>query len=154
MNVAPEHCAACGKGGESLKTCGGCNAVKYCNAECQKEHRKHHKANCKKKAAEFEVALFEIGKRAAELLDEILFKKPPPREDCSICMLQLPNFSMLNNRNIYQPCCGQVLCGGCVLGMGQRYDCPFCRSSRNVSDKVRNERCTKRMIAVMQKRIL
>ena len=30
--MTSEHCAACGNESETLKTCGGCNAVKYCNA--------------------------------------------------------------------------------------------------------------------------
>ena len=54
-------CAACGKGGNGLKTCNGCKLVKYCNATCQKEHRPRHKKECKK--------------RAAELFDEALFSK-------------------------------------------------------------------------------
>ena len=99
--------------------------MKYCNAACQMAHRTQHKAECKKL---FEVALFQIGKRAAELFDEILFKKPPPREDCPICMLQLPTPS---NAIVYQACCGKLICSGCMLGimctkMG-KIRCPFCR---------------------------
>ena len=121
-----QNCAACGKESDTLKACGGCNnTVKYCNAACQMAHRTQHKAECKKL---FEVALFQIGKRAAELFDEILFKKPPPREDCPICMLQLPTPS---NAIVYQACCGKLICSGCMLGimctkMG-KIRCPFCR---------------------------
>ena len=104
-----------------------------------------------KRAAEFEVALFEIGKRAAELFDEILFKKPPSMEDCPICMLQLPLLS--DTPNIYLPCCGQTLCDGCMDEMlmliteRERYNCPFCRTSMIDSEKFRVERCMKRMKA-------
>ena len=149
--MTTEHCAACGKESETLKTCSGCNAVKYCNADCQKVHRKQHQADCKKRAAEFEVALFEIGKRAAELFDEILFKKPPSMEDCPICMLQLPLLS--DTPNIYLPCCGKTLCDGCMDEMlmliteRERYNCPFCRTSMIDSEKFRVERCMKRMKA-------
>ena len=143
MSVAPEQCAACGKSSESLKTCGGCNAVKYCNADCQTYHRKQHKADCKKKAAEFEVALFEIGKRAAELFDEILFKKPPPREDCPICMLQLPSTEYI----VYQTCCGKVICYGCMDAMGASDECPFCRKPVSSSGKESIDRLSKRMEA-------
>ena len=136
-----DQCAACGKESDSLKTCSGCNDTKYCNADCQKVHRKHHQADCKKRAAEFEVALFEIGKRAAELLDEILFKKPPPREDCPICML------LLNNRNIYRPCCGKTLCCGCVCAMGALDDCPFCRKPMSSSGEEELSRLHIRMEA-------
>ena len=139
-----DQCAACGKEIETLKTCCGCNSVKYCNADCQKAHRKQHKADCKKKAAEFEVALFEIGKRAAELFDEILFKKPPPREDCPICMLQLPFVS--DTPNIYQTCCGKFLCCGCVGAMGAASDnCPFCRKPVPSSEMESIDRLNKRV---------
>ena len=41
-------CAACGKGGDTLKICTGCRTVKYCNSMCQKEHRSRHRKLCKK----------------------------------------------------------------------------------------------------------
>ena len=71
-------CANCGMGEESagdLKACTACKMVKYCNRDCQIAHRPQHKKACKK--------------RAAELHDEKLFKQPPPKEDCPICMLPL-----------------------------------------------------------------
>ena len=41
--------------------------------------------------------------------DEELFKQPPARDDCPICMLPLP----LDNSGMnYQSCCGQILCMG------------------------------------------
>eukprot|EP00571_Detonula_confervacea_P011869 CAMPEP_0172303550 /NCGR_PEP_ID=MMETSP1058-20130122/5081_1 /TAXON_ID=83371 /ORGANISM="Detonula confervacea, Strain CCMP 353" /LENGTH=179 /DNA_ID=CAMNT_0013014413 /DNA_START=179 /DNA_END=718 /DNA_ORIENTATION=+ len=46
------QCAACGKEGDSLKICTACRLVKYCNVACQKAHRKNHKRECKKRAAE------------------------------------------------------------------------------------------------------
>ena len=73
-------CANCSKRGEEssgdLKACTACKMVKYCNRDCQIAHRPQHKKACKK--------------RAAELNDEQLFKEPPLREDCPICMLTLP----------------------------------------------------------------
>jgi hypothetical protein len=41
-------------------------SVKYCNAECQRNHWSTHKKVCKQ--------------RAAELRDEALFKDPPPNQ--------------------------------------------------------------------------
>ena len=77
-NAIARCCAECGKeeGGVSLKTCKSCKLVKYCNADCQKNHWTKHKKLCKK--------------RAAELCDEALFKDPPPKEDCPICFLPMP----------------------------------------------------------------
>ena len=75
-------CANCGKGEEGagdLKACTACKLVKYCNRDCQVAHRKQHKRECKK--------------RAAELHDAKLFKQPPPNEDCPICMLLLPELA-------------------------------------------------------------
>ena len=72
-------CADCGGvagGGVSLKACKSCMSVKYCNADCQKNHWPKHKAACKQ--------------RAAELRDEALFKDPPAKEDCPICFLPMP----------------------------------------------------------------
>lgn len=125
------NCAACGKGGDGLKTCNGCKLVKYCNATCQKVHRLQHKKECKK--------------RAAELKDEALFKVPPPRDDCDICCLPLP-LEAAESR--YQACCGKVICVGCihaVLMTDNRCLCPFCRAPESTSDKEYIERLTERV---------
>jgi len=75
-------CANCGKSEEdsiNLKSCTACKLVKYCNRDCQAAHRSQHKKACKK--------------RAKELHDEMLFKQPPPDEDCPICMIRLPSLA-------------------------------------------------------------
>mmetsp|Transcript_25831 Transcript_25831/g.44120 ORF Transcript_25831/g.44120 Transcript_25831/m.44120 type:complete len:298 (-) Transcript_25831:140-1033(-) len=126
-------CACCGKGGDGLKTCTACKLVRYCNVECQKAHRPHHKKACKK--------------RAAELFDEALFKLPPPKDDCSICFLPLP----CAEQTIYQPCCGQLLCRGCSCKMATDVSkteipyCPFCREPAPTTDEEMLRRCRKRM---------
>ena len=89
-------CANCGKEGEdSLKACTACKMVKYCNRDCQIAHRKHHKKECKK--------------RAAELYDEKLFKEVEP-DECPICMLPLP----LSSQTSVESCCGKSICNGCI----------------------------------------
>ena len=119
-------CANCGKteedGNTTLKACVACKMVKYCNRECQIQHRSHHKEECKK--------------RAAELHDEKLFKQPPLLEDCPICMIRLP--TLVSGRT-YMNCCGKMICSGCIYSVqlraalsGRRKEddiCPFCRTS-------------------------
>jgi len=111
-------CANCGKGEENsivLKKCGACKMVKYCSLACQKAHRSQHKKECKK--------------RAAELHEEALFKQPPPNEDCPICMLPFP---LDSNKTHFEPCCGRVICSGCIFAMEMSEGgdiCAFCRAS-------------------------
>ena len=123
-------CAACDKGGEGLKACNGCKMVKYCNASCQRAHWPKHKKECKK--------------RAAEIHDEALFKQPPPRDECDICMLLLP----LNaSEQKYQTCCGKVICVGCIHAAFEADDrelCPFCRTPEDASEEEWIERMKKR----------
>ena len=94
--VSADICANCGKGEEStsiLKACTACHMVKYCNRECQIAHRPQHKKACKK--------------RAAELHDELLLKRPPPEyEDCPICFLPMPS---IHTGRIYMECCGKQI---------------------------------------------
>ena len=123
-------CAACGKGGDGLKTCTACKLVKYCNATCQKTHRPVHKKECKR--------------RAAELHDEVLFKDPPPRAECPICTLPLP---LDYDGQHYQSCCGKVLCDGCIhaaINADRRGLCPFCRTSCHTTEEEWIERMEKR----------
>ena len=135
-------CANCGKGEESsgdLKACTACKLVKYCNRECQIAHRPQHKRDCKK--------------RAAELYDKQLFKEPPPREECPICMLPLPL-----DGSTFHPCCGKLICDGCIYAMtiegvrkGTKKEemgmCAFCRTLRPIS----NEEKVKRLKGQMEK---
>ena len=122
-------CAACGKG-NVVKTCGGCKMVKYCSAACQKSHRPQHKKEC-----------------AKELHDEALFKQPPLREECLICMLPLP---LTNDEVKYQACCGKYLCIGCIHAAHMADDrclCPFCRTPEVSSVGEANERLKNRVKA-------
>ena len=130
-------CANCGKGGESsikLKSCAACMLVKYCSRECQIAHRPQHKKECKK--------------RAKELHDELLFKRPPQlEEDCPICFLRMPSFTLAKS---YYSCCGKVICSGCICAVkarnGGHYGlCPFCRTPVPSSDEEMLERNKKRM---------
>jgi hypothetical protein len=145
-------CAECGEaGGASLKVCKSCMHARYCNAACQHKHWPKHKAACKL--------------RAAELRDEVLFKDPPPKEDCPICFIPMPillvscitlpdatisavpifDFAQANEglakkaTEAYYPCCGKNFCRGCIHSCLQsgNHKCPFCNSDR--SSKTREE---------------
>ena len=132
-------CADCGEeGGASLKACKSCMLVKYCNADCQRNHWPKHKSVCKR--------------RAAEIHDEALFKGPPSKEDCPICFLPMSSNSIccvslppatiysvpiydlsiatkqleIQAMKHYYPCCGKSICGRCV------YRTPFVETMRNV----------------------
>jgi tetratricopeptide (TPR) repeat protein len=148
-NATVHCCAECGEegGAVSLKTCKACMLVKYCNADCQRNHWSTHKAECKR--------------RAAELRDEALFKDPPAKEDCSICFLPMPvkliccvslppatitsvpiyDFAIANVElggkaveTCYE-CCGKSVCKGCLYSLmiesGKIGNCPFCNSDRD-----------------------
>ena len=154
MNNATVHCCAdCGGvagGGVSLKACKSCMLVKYCNADCQKNHWPTHKKECKR--------------RAAELHDEVLFKDPPAKKDCPICFLPMPQqmincislppatilsvpiyyFSIANEElseklagkaiEVYYSCCGKSTCTGCVHSFcesGNDGKCPFCKAEQD-----------------------
>ena len=126
-------CAACGKEGNSdnMNICNKCKMVKYCNAACKKKHRTKHKKACER--------------RAAELHDEQLFKEPPPREECPICMLLLP---INSSQTLFKTCCGKTICDGCVYVMmiSEGKDlCPYCRTPKATSDKEHVERVKKLM---------
>ena len=45
-------CAECGASPPKLHLCGACRLVYYCNRDCQKRHRRCHKADCKRALAE------------------------------------------------------------------------------------------------------
>ena len=108
--------------------------VKYCNRECQIAHRPQHKKECKK--------------RTKELYDELLFKQPPPKEECPICFIALP--STITGKQ-YMTCCGKMLCSGCVYGVENIRRkakvplCAFCRTPAPVTDEEVDKRTKKRI---------
>ena len=157
-------CADCGSvagEGVSLKACKSCMLVKYCNINCQRNHWKKHKKECKQ--------------RAAELRDEALFKDLPAKEDCPICFLPMPvkliacmtlppanitsvpicDFADANDgvanlaSETYYSCCGKSICGGCIhsiIKSGNNGTCPFCKSDRGTQTE-------EEKIAEMMKRV-
>ena len=132
--VEIDKCANCGKedGSDRLKACMACKMVKYCNRDCQIEHRPKHKKACRK--------------RAAELHDEELLKQPPPKEDCPICFLPLPS---MDTGSKYKACCGKGICSGCIHAVRLRDNgvglCPFCRTPAPTSEEELVKRTKKRV---------
>ena len=121
INAACANCGKAEEGDNKLKTCTSCKIAKYCCRDCQISHWPKHKTACKE--------------RAAELLDEELFKDPEEREECPICMLPLP---FKPSQIMFQLCCGKTICCGCIHAQskedfknGKAIDdigvCPFCR---------------------------
>ena len=115
LNNVMFACASCGKEGnsEDMNTCNKCKSVKYCNAACKKKHRTKHEKACER--------------RVAELYDEALFKDPPPREECPICLLPMPIHA---DQSVFKSCCGKTICNGCIcaMKMSEGKDlCAFCR---------------------------
>ena len=122
-------CADCGNeegGGVKLKACMSCMLVKYCNADCQRNHWSKDKKGCKQ--------------CAAELHEEALFKDPPPKEDCPVCCIPMsmslvssvslppatitsvPIYDFLVANEVlasvameaHYDCCGKNVCGGFI----------------------------------------
>ena len=50
--LAKPYCENCGKTDVPLFACSGCKQVKYCSKECQKEHWRIHKPDCKPSVTE------------------------------------------------------------------------------------------------------
>ena len=119
-------------GGAPLKICVACKMVKYCNRDCQIEHRPQHKTECKKRAMEIHV--------------EALFKQPPKSEDCPICFVHVP---LMATGQKYFVCCGKIICSGCVhavaLSTNDEVICPFCRTELSKSNEEKINRFEKRI---------
>jgi hypothetical protein len=130
-------CANCGKEGTHLNKCNKCKAATYCNASCKKKHRSKHKKECDRRLAELHEEELERERREVELHDEKLFKRPPPKGDCPICMLLLPS---LFTGLMYRSCCGKIICSGCIHAVKIRDGgvnlCPFCRAPAPDSDEM------------------
>ena len=137
-----------------------CKLVKYCNANCQRNHWSKHKKLCKQ--------------RVAELCDEELFEDPRAKEDCPICFLPMPkkliccislppatissvpiyNTAIANEElagevmEILIPCCGKFMCTGVYTpSVGLTEKCPFCNAKRESKDEENIAKILKRVEA-------
>ena len=139
---ADEVCASCGKAAVDdmkLKKCGGCELVKYCSVDCQKNHRPQHKKACKK--------------RAAQLRDNELFAQPDGScyGECPICCLPL---SLDKRKWTMVTCCCKLICQGCNYAnqkrereQGQYPKCPYCREPVPKTQEEKDQNLMKRIKA-------
>ena len=68
------------------------------------------------------------GETASCFTDKDIFKQHAPNEECPICLQTLP---LSAGEQKYQPCCGKILCYGCIYAAYTADDrrlCPFCRA--------------------------
>ena len=85
-----------------------------------------------------------------DISDDELFKQPPPKEDCPICLLRLPQ---LPKGSTYHECCGKAICSGCNYApvydnLGNAISerkCPFCRTPAPTSIEEYIEHLKKRV---------
>jgi hypothetical protein len=136
-----EVCASCGVAAIDdikLKDCdAGCDLVKYCSDDCQKDHREHHEEECKK--------------QLAELRDRDLFAMPDGchHGECPICCLPL-EIDPIKSRMMV--CCSKLVCNGCnvanqkrEVAAGLQRRCVFCRQPAPKTDVETEKRRVKRI---------
>jgi hypothetical protein len=139
--AADEVCACCGIAGVDdikLKICdGGCDLVKYCGDDCQKNHREQHENEC--------------NKRKVELHDKELFTQPDisHRGECPICCLPL---SIDVSKSFLMTCCSKSICVGCEYANTKRereqgldHRCAFCRERKPKSNEEHIKRIVERV---------
>ena len=139
-------CAACSQTLPKVKFSKKQWQLKKCRRckECIAENREVRSEGANDESL---LPLFPDGEEAPRYTDEELFRQPPPREECPICMLPQP---LDEGETYYQACCGKVLCCGCIdavePGKDNQILCPFCRSpAEHTSDGEWMERIMKRV---------
>lgn len=120
---------------EEVKRCDECNQELPKGRFSSKQWKLSKGPCCKscvdKIEAEVDSKLNALLAEDDSISDEDLFKEPPPKDDCPICLLRLPLDEVLCS---YQACCGQLLCGGCMSEMilssedSNKQLCPLCRA--------------------------
>ena len=111
--------------------------MKYCNDECNENHREQHEEECRK--------------RKTELRDRDLFTLPDSSYlgECPICCLPQP----IGERKCgYSACCSKYICNGCdhanqkrEIEAGLEHRCAFCREPLPRTQKESFKRASKRI---------
>jgi tetratricopeptide (TPR) repeat protein len=148
LDAMPEKCIiTCDAGGcsnhPSMK-CGKCNMVYYCGRDCQKQHWKYHKSDCKTAVEKIQVQ-FDLNDNAPDT-SEMSIKKDT---ECSICLRDRDNM----DHPIVLKNCKHVFCVPCLRqyqevdltetssarsNTNPRRPCPCCRAEikENVRESV------------------
>lgn len=87
-----------------------------------------------------------VFKQIKEQINDVdLFKLHPPRDDCIICLSQLP---YLSSSKIYMSCCGKVICNlcDCELRKENPTFCLLCKTPMPNSDQETVKRYVERML--------
>ena len=129
------------------------------NRKTQKKHKKQCRKGAAKKRDNNDDASRIVDALSEELnkiviSDDDLFKDPPPKQECPICFLPMAYAVGVGVVQVHQPCCGKILCDGCLLAAKGEMDngnikecCPFCREPVPNSEEELLIRCKKRMEA-------
>jgi len=134
-DVDKEVCANCGKAQvdgtkKVFKKC-ACNLVKYCNDNCQENHRPHHEETCKQQLSKLR-------------RDNQLFTQNEETHvgDCPICALPI---RLEHGKYVVNDCCSKMICCGCdfhnqfrevKMGLENERKCIFCRQPVPSSKKI------------------
>ena len=139
-----------------MKICAACNETLPKDKFSKKQWQLKQQRRCKECiAANRDVTLLKApaeplradGEGEPCVSDEDIFKEPPPKDECPICLLPMP----LDHEGVrYKECCGKVICIGCSYvneTENNRKICAFCRAPEANSDKDCIERINKRVEA-------
>ena len=132
-----------------MKICAACSQDLPKDKFSKKQWQLKHHRRCKECIADNREVTVEVEASLSSadgdgVLDEDLFKHPPPRDECPICFLPRP---IDDAESQYQSCCGKILCGGCVhaaMHADNRGLCPFCRTPPPTSNREIIERLKER----------
>jgi hypothetical protein len=122
----PSLCDCCAKDGAHLK-CSACKGVYYCNRECQKEHWKAHKIQCKQFSSFFEE--MKEKDKMLEAKEHKTYDENSPNA-CKICSEVIESD---DQRRLLT--CNHLFCVNCLCSFYDQMDkietehCPLCRKA-------------------------
>ena len=161
-----ETCWTCRRAATRLRRCTQCQIAKYCSKACEQKALPHHKQICHPVRSNFMtgqcVPDTRVDLEQTDWAYPLVLKRPvigcdPPQrmcdlppdtdvsepvamppscKECPVCLCTLP---LDSKDQIYQSCCGKIICAGCIgeysrtSGDGEP-TCPMCRAPMVCSD--------------------